>query len=430
MDLPSFFNEEKSFRSLGILDTPNLLEGALLTNERLQRIVMVALALGVLVIGLFSVVALFQFTSWLFSSPMDDGLTIRSDSDFKKHNLPGSGIIDDPYLISGDSFKKKWEGILVRDTTLHFIIRDCFFKECHEGIRLENVANGTAKIINNQIEYGYAPEVGGNAGVIIKSSNSVLIANNTIISAGVSGISMEGAEACLVLNNTISQNVDGIELEGCPSSVIANNTFYQNLNSISCIKSNFLKIADNVCKENDGKSITLIASNFTIVSRNKCINEFDTIINGEGIDIGFSFNCTITDNEIINCGYGIHAYGTINCYFTHNFVQSNSNYAIKLVPGYNELKSENNVIFLNAFIQNNPNGISQASDDGLNNFWFDNESKLGNYWSDWNGSGFYAIDGSARTSDQFPLNDLPFAPERIFWLFSKPLKLDFFLPNS
>lgn len=70
-------------------------------------------------------------------------------------------------------------------------------------------------------------------------------------------------------------------------------------------------------------------------------------------------------------------------------------------------QTQYNTIFLNAFINNNPNGNLQALDHGVSNVWFDNETKEGNHWPDWQGSGSYLIEGLASSSDQYPLDVLP-----------------------
>ena len=61
----------------------------------------------------------------------------------------------------------------------------------------------------------------------------------------------------------------------------------------------------------------------------------------------------------------------------------------------------------NSFIDNNLIGTSQAYDRGANNLWYDAKKKKGNYWSDWNKTGSYSIDGSADSFDLYPLNKIP-----------------------
>ncbi|MHA2496981.1 MAG: right-handed parallel beta-helix repeat-containing protein [Candidatus Hodarchaeales archaeon] len=382
----------------------------MVASERLQRVVIVGLAIGALILALLTVVGSILFIDWLTSPPMDDGISIESDSDFRKQNFPGSGTIEDPYIISGVHSKKKWEGIAVRGTTRYFVITDCTFTECHEGIHIEDVAPGTAQILNNTIRDGYAPEVGPQAGIVLEYADSVLVFNNTISLAGIYGIHGYGSEACAIYNNTISYHIDGIEVEDCPSSIIANNTLHQNNNAINCFQSDLVTIADNVCDENEHGGITVVASDFALISRNKCFTPSGVGI-GTGIELGISNNSTVSNNVIRNYEYGIRAFGTSFCRYTHNLLRDNSEYGITLVLEAYEGGLQLNRVFLNSFIDNNPHGTSQALDDGIGNAWFDNATAEGNYWSDWSGSGPYLIAGIAAAVDQYPLDESPIAIE-------------------
>jgi hypothetical protein len=57
-------------------------------------------------------------------------------------------------------------------------------------------------------------------------------------------------------------------------------------------------------------------------------------------------------------------------------------------------------------MNNNPFGTSQGYDAGRENLWFDEEYKVGNHWSDFEGRGKYSIDGSAESVDKYPLNEM------------------------
>ena len=111
--------------------------------------------------------------------------------------------------------------------------------------------------------------------------------------------------------------------------------------------------------------------------------------------------CTVSYNEIYsNLGYGIRLtdQSKMNV-IEENTVSDNLNYGISIEA------SLDNTVEGNDFINNNPNGLSQAYDDGLSNI-FEN-----NYWDDWtspdsDSDGIvdnpYAIDGSANNADPYP----------------------------
>ena len=67
--------------------------------------------------------------------------------------------------------------------------------------------------------------------------------------------------------------------------------------------------------------------------------------------------------------------------------------------------SDNNIIHHNTFIDNKIGDASQAYDDGFNNTWYDVTTNEGNWWSDWFGTPEYSIDGSATSTDPYPLGE-------------------------
>jgi len=72
---------------------------------------------------------------------------------------------------------------------------------------------------------------------------------------------------------------------------------------------------------------------------------------------------------------------------------------------YMSSSSKTNLIHHNNFVDNNPTGTSQAYDGGKHNIWYDSLNLEGNYWSDWNGTGSYSIDGYGGTVDLYPLEE-------------------------
>lgn len=47
---------------------------------------------------------------------------------------------------------------------------------------------------------------------------------------------------------------------------------------------------------------------------------------------------------------------------------------------------------------------SQGYDEGVNNYWYNATTQIGNYWSDSSRSGGYSIDGSSGSMDEFSIN--------------------------
>lgn len=44
-------------------------------------------------------------------------------------------------------------------------------------------------------------------------------------------------------------------------------------------------------------------------------------------------------------------------------------------------------------------------DKGFNNRWYDEDTNTGNFWSDWDGTGTYPIDGERMYFDSYPTNN-------------------------
>ncbi|MDF1539907.1 MAG: NosD domain-containing protein [Candidatus Thorarchaeota archaeon] len=156
-----------------------------------------------------------------------------------------------------------------------------------------------------------------------------------------------GSEYCVLKNNTISGcSYDGLYIQESPNNIIVNNTVSGN--SFNGIR---------VVEHSDDNLIT----NNTIFSNSKA---------GVCIDRYALGNLIISNSIFENCEYGI------NCDFT---VSDNHIYG-------NILAS---------------NGIANANDEESGNHW--NSTGWGNYWSDHNGIGFYAIPGEGNAFDYFPM---------------------------
>jgi parallel beta-helix repeat protein len=146
----------------------------------------------------------------------------------------------------------------------------------------------------------------------------------------------------------------------------------------------------------------------------------------EAIDVALAQNTTITNNRFrYNGGNGIMVSGSAgteiinnncswnddhgivimgnssNCLIYNNRIKRNGDYGIILADD-----PDNCTIYHNNLIDNHLShvyGPSQASDDSTGTKWYNNTLQEGNWWWDWSGTGFYSIDGTAGTSDIYPL---------------------------
>ncbi len=234
-------------------------------------------------------------------------------------------------------------GMRIKDTTVYFVVRDCGFDAKWEGIRLENVTEGTATIEKTLI-------INGKVGINITNSPSVEIRENICQNNAEVGIKIENSNAAIVRDNICIESGYGIEVNGSSCCEFTNNT---------------------------------------------CINSYYY-----GYRLKNSRECSMSNNTAQYCGGGIILENAQNCKISYSHLMNNTRYGLKI-----DSESENNLIYYNNFFGNSPSETSQAYDNGTNNIWFNEKKKKGNYWSDWNGKGVYYIDGSAKTSDMYPQNE-------------------------
>lgn len=196
-----------------------------------------------------------------------------------------------------------------------------------------------------------------------------------------------------------------------------------NTNSFFIIK-NCIIYADYI-----GIGLTNIAAGTSRIINNTCISKSGE---GGGIVLGDTINCTILGNSCKNFMQGIHLnyasycliklniiennnYQGINIrYSSYNIVINNSikkspQHGIALVGSANWNNIYHNILIDNAYSETyEVDGRltrtinSQAFDEGNNNYWYNNANNQGSYWSDYQGTGNYSIDGPAGAEDIYP----------------------------
>ena len=114
---------------------------------------------------------------------------------------------------------------------------------------------------------------------------------------------------------------------------------------------------------------------------------------------------TVLDNICYKNSVGIYLANSDFCVVTYNLLEENELFGVFL-----DFDCDENIIHHNNFVANNPGCVfgvtSQACDHGTTNTWYDIETNVGNYWSDWSGTGSYSIGGEADANDPFPQIEL------------------------
>ncbi|MEE9409944.1 MAG: right-handed parallel beta-helix repeat-containing protein [Candidatus Heimdallarchaeota archaeon] len=347
-------------------------------------------------------------------------IEIESDKDFKRNKFPGNGSIDNPYIIENFTISNALKrAISVQNTESYFIIRNCSFSyNLFNGIYLDGIKTGTAKIYNNVI-IGHS-----RAGIQIINSDQIEIYDNIYID-NKHGIWLNNSDGCIIENNIIytirpadryGNRKTGIRIDESNDVEIIGNYFERLAYGISVLNGENCLISDNILETLTHVDIELINSTLCQIENNISSENnlyFISLIDSNEISI---INCTSLDNI-----YGIFIFSSENNYILNNtFVK---NYiGIYLVGDnqeniitYNEFFNSThegvnigsgilNKVYHNSFFYNNLVYPSQVKDDGTSNSWFDINLSEGNYWSGWNVSLPYLISGSANTTDPFPLS--------------------------
>ncbi len=364
-------------------------------------------------------------------------IVILNDNDFsERYSLPGFGTTEDPFLIENYIFDDPdTTAIVIRGTTKHFVIRNCSIKKHGQPIFISNIGFNTGTVINNaffedmtldkEVKFKDSRENDRNWFVhncvlpfedgftFIINAPGIRIENNHFRCSlegteyGRTGLSVLSSDYSVINNNTFSFFYRGINLLESLYLTVVNNFCYNNSNGIFIDEIEESLIMNNKCTKNGVGLVALYCEKVLFITNNLSYNRHC------GLDlIRRVISCQIRGNLIEGNGrYGLYC-DAINSNITYNYFSSNSNYAI-ITSEYN---ANGNYIHHNAFIDNNYEslllGKKQAFDnpyeDNYQNFWYDDYSKKGNYWSDliWNENCVYLIDGGSAI-DRYPLFEPP-----------------------
>jgi parallel beta-helix repeat protein len=350
-------------------------------------------------------------------------IEIANDTDFTAPNgvSSGDGSEGNPFIIEGWNITTSdSDGIFIYNTTAHFVIRNCWINTVSGepyGIHLRNI-NGTATLDTNfcqnnswgiYLEYSDFNSLTNNtcnsnimAGIFLEYSAFNSLTNNTCAlndNEGGGGIVLAYSDFNSFTNNTCLNNFVGIFfLEGISyNNSLTGNTCLNNMGGIVIQEAHYTSVTNNTCIFNEWDNIYVGISNYTSLINNYCSNSIN------GINLDYSYYCSLTNNNCSNNWYGIFLGESDSNLLRWNYLGYNG-YGVFVTSG-----SDNNLIHHNSFIYNT--NSSQAIDDGINNQWFDSSTNEGNYWSDYIGTGTYQINGSASSSDPYPLSVPPVIAE-------------------
>jgi parallel beta-helix repeat protein len=262
------------------------------------------------------------------------------------------------------------------------------------------------------------------SGLIIDTSHHGLYQGNSVFDNGDDGISMYSSNYVTFIENEIHENhADGFYISGNDFVYLRDNIVHNNrIDGINFDVSDDSIIEENQVFDNGWTSFELGAvGNGIIVEVAENISLLgNTVYNNSahGIQLGMCTKMVVHENIIYgNFGFegecGIYVVGVNHCDFTNNIVYNNTENGIFMMDSVDCVVSHNvvyentiNGIYLltcnrTSLLYNdfgwNPTNALDESGTNRKNYW--NNSMVGNWYSDYNGTGPYNI---TNTLDYFP----------------------------
>ena len=135
----------------------------------------------------------------------DSFIVINKDEDLELYSSYGNGTMENPFVIEDRIIaNENTNAISITNTTKFFIIRNCYVADNYGyGIYLKDIANATAKIMNNVVINHQISGIG------LRNCNYVEISNNTIIENNY-GIDLYESVNNTITYNSLSKNINGI----------------------------------------------------------------------------------------------------------------------------------------------------------------------------------------------------------------------------
>jgi parallel beta-helix repeat protein len=312
-----------------------------------------------------------------FAQTIHDPIFIEGDSNFtsmaSSEGWGGDGTSNNPYMIQEIVIDPDFGHCLeIRNSTVHFIIKDSTFKNGMGGVFLSNVSNGEindCSITDNQL------------GILLENSDMITVSENTIMK-NLDGIYLFNSSLSSLKGNTVFNNSgEGITLFRSEENLVENNRFNQNQYAIALIHSNDNEISSNLAEYNVG-GMQLQDSQMNQVNWNRLLEN----------NIGLYLLNNCTRNEI-----------SYNAFFKSH------------TSGIILTKTMNNTFHHNDILDNTNQLTMTLSFDT----WHD-ENDQGNYWSDYNGSD---TNGDGIGDTDLPHNNVDHYPlvDRVWRFYDKPL---------
>jgi hypothetical protein len=309
-------------------------------------------------------------------------ITILNNSDFlaqkEANNWTGTGEPHDPITISDYRIEFSYEGITIMNVDLHFAIINCETGDYETeywgstGIRINNCTNGAIEESLAHMKH---------IGILIEDSIHITLHYNTVHDC-YTGVKVLWSKFILLDNNNFGWNDwRGIEMNRTDMCTVTDNSI--------------IAIPDY--------GIVCTHDNSTQISGNEITSTYLEEEYEEFAGFGFysinSWNLALWANYIHECRTGIRMDYANGVWIWEGNVTLCTEYGVYLS------EETFNITLLDNYI--GPCEKSNAYDAGSNNHWDEPLLHVGNYWSDYNGTGYYYIPGPAGSIDHFPNGFIP-----------------------
>lgn len=275
-------------------------------------------------------------------------------------------------------------GIFLADSNFGIIHDNDVWNNSDLGIELSSAGN--CSIINNDVwENGFWPTYIRQSGILIEDSQYSVVEGNRIWNNSYAGVFLNNeANNNEIIGNSIYNNTDhGIYAYGSSHCDAIGNDIWGNgwkptdpACGIYVWNSGYWLIEGNRIWNNTGRGIYFESYDTTVI-RNRIWNNSDS-----GIFVDECSDSLVSENTVFANNYGIELIA-VNTNVTNNIIYDNE-YGIYVYY------SGNCRIYGNDVGWNTVNAYEWFTFPGMFILWHNNQS-IGNWWSDYSGSGSYGI---------------------------------------
>ena len=246
-------------------------------------------------------------------------IQVISDENFTTYGFSGNGTVSEPYRIENiEVITDDSVGILIYNTTKHFIIKNCFISALDIGIGINKISKDTAVIENNTCaNHNYY-------GIYLTNSNGIRVENN-LCYGNHYGILINNALQLEIISNFCHSNTAGVYVLYTAHTIMQYNLLAYNYNGMFLSAYEKSNITENIFRRNTYTGIRMDYSKHSYIQSNLCT---DGVF---GIIIERSQNISISQNECTNSNIdGIFSRETDDSIITENKCSQHNNSGIRI----------------------------------------------------------------------------------------------------